>query len=63
MSKKSKGIDLITRIANIFRNKEGKGLDFETRPYWKQIYNEKSRYVVLMTSRQIGKSTFQATRI
>ena len=63
MSKKSKGIDLITRIANIFRNKEGKDLDFETRPYWKQIYNEMSRYVVLMTSRQIGKSTFQATRI
>ena len=63
MSKKSKGIDLITRIANIFRNKEGQALDFATRPYWKQIYNEMSRYVVLMTSRQIGKSTFQATRI
>ncbi|MBT5269111.1 MAG: hypothetical protein HOL70_06665 [Candidatus Marinimicrobia bacterium] len=63
MSKKQKMVDLVTRIINIFRNKEGKQLDFETRPYWKQIYNEKSRYVVLMTSRQIGKSTFQAVRI
>ena len=63
MSKKSKGVDLITRIVNVFRNKEGKQLDFETRPYWKQIYNEQSRYVVVMTSRQIGKSTFQATKI
>jgi hypothetical protein len=63
MSKKQKMVDLVTRIINIFRNKEGKMLEFETRPYWKQIYNDKSRYVVLMTSRQIGKSTFQAVRI
>ena len=63
MSKKSKKADLKSHIANIFRNKEGEYLDFKTRPYWEQIYNEKSRYVVLMTSRQIGKSTFQATRI
>ncbi|NQT61368.1 MAG: phage terminase large subunit family protein [Candidatus Marinimicrobia bacterium] len=63
MSKKQKGVDLITRIGHIFRNKEGKRLDFDTRPYWKQIYNDMSRYVVLMTSRQIGKSTFQAIRI
>ena len=63
MSKKPKGLDLITLIVNIFRNKEGKQLDFESRPYWKQIYKEKSRYLVLMTSRQIGKSIFQAVRI
>ena len=63
MTKSQKVVDLVTRISQIFRNKEGQLLDFETRPHWKQIYNEKSRYVVLMTSRQIGKSTFQATRI
>jgi hypothetical protein len=63
MSKMQKVVDLVTRIRQIFRNKEGQLLDFETRPHWKQIYNDKSRYVVLMTSRQIGKSTFQAIRI
>ncbi|MBC8192294.1 MAG: phage terminase large subunit family protein, partial [FCB group bacterium] len=63
MSKAQMRVDLLTRIRHIFLNKEGKPLDFETRPYWKQIYNEKSRYVVMMTSRQIGKSTFQAIRI
>jgi hypothetical protein len=63
MTKTQKVVDLVTRISQIFRNKEGQFLDFETRPHWKQIYNEESRYVVLMTSRQIGKSTFQATRI
>jgi hypothetical protein len=63
MTKTKKGVDLVTHVSQIFRNKEGQLLDFETRPHWKQIYNEQSRYVVLMTSRQIGKSTFQATRI
>ena len=63
MTKKQKVVDLVTRIRQIFRNKEGQLLDFDTRPHWKQIYNDKNRYVVLMTSRQIGKSTFQATRI
>ena len=63
MSKKSKKADLKSHIANIFRNKEGEYLDFKTRPDWEQIYNENSRYVVLMTSRQIGKSIFQAARI
>ena len=63
VTKTKKVVDLLTRISQIFLNKEGKRLDFKTRPYWKQIYNEKSRYVVLMTSRQIGKSTFQAIRI
>jgi len=63
MTRTQKVVDLVTRISQIFLNKEGKRLDFDTRPYWKQIYNDKSRYVVLMTSRQIGKSTFQAIRI
>ena len=63
MTKKQKVVDLVTRIRHIFRNKEGNRLDFETRPHWKRIYNDESRYMVLMTSRQIGKSTFQAIRI
>jgi len=63
MTRTKKVVDLVTRISQIFLNKEGKRLDFDSRPYWKQIYNETSRYIVLMTSRQIGKSIFQATRI
>jgi len=63
MTKNKWVLDLVTRISHIFRNKEGNRLDFETRPHWKQIYNDESRYMVLMTSRQIGKSTFQAIRI
>jgi len=49
-------------ILHYFRNKEGRPLDLESRPYWKQIYNENSRFIVLMTGRQLGKSTFLATR-
>ncbi len=49
-------------IQKYFKNKEGLPIELGSRPYWKQIYNENSRYCVLMTSRQLGKSTYVATR-
>ncbi len=45
-----------------FCNKEGGQIDFESRPYWRQIYQDESRYICLMTSRQIGKTLYETVQ-
>ena len=45
-----------------FCNKEGQPIDFENRPYWRQIYAEDSRFVCLMTSRQMGKTLYETVQ-
>jgi hypothetical protein len=47
-------------IRSNFRTQEGSEIDFASYPYLLQIYNETARYMVLATSRQVGKSTFLA---
>jgi len=48
------------KIQKYFRTQEGNIIDFEEHPYLVQIYNEDSPYLVLGTSRQTGKTTFEA---
>ncbi len=50
-------------IQDNFLTQEGKKLDFEEHPYLLEIYDNEARYVVLASSRQVGKSTFLALKI
>ena len=50
-------------IQDNFLTQEGNRLDFEEHPYLLDIYNNDSRYMVIATSRQVGKSTFLALKL
>jgi hypothetical protein len=50
-------------IQDNFLTQEGNRLDFEEHPYLLDIYNNESRYGVLATSRQVGKSTYLALKL
>ncbi len=42
---------------------KGTPFDFVDRPYWHEIYNSKSRYKAIQTSRQVGKSLSNAADV
>ncbi|MCF7822791.1 MAG: phage terminase large subunit family protein [Candidatus Marinimicrobia bacterium] len=50
-------------IQDNFLTQEGNELDFEEHPYLLDIYNNESRYMVLASSRQVGKSTYLALKL
>ncbi len=50
-------------IQDNFLTQEGKRLDFEEHPYLLDIYNNESRYMVLGSSRQVGKTTLLALKM
>lgn len=51
------------KIQDNFLTQEGNRLDFDEHPYLLDIYNNQSRYMVIATSRQVGKSTFLALKL
>lgn len=51
------------RIKKYFLTQEGNKLDFEHHPYLAAIYNDESKYKVIVSSRQVGKSTLEALEI
>lgn len=66
MSVDESGISVLpsaTFVENNFHTDDGKPMDFSQRPYWRSIYNQARRMVVLLTSRQSEKSTFIAKRL
>ncbi len=50
-------------IQDNFLTQEGKRLDFEEHPYLLDIYNNESGYMVVGSSRQVGKSTLLALKM
>jgi hypothetical protein len=60
-NKKKKSIS--QNIQDNFLTQEGGKLDFAEHPYLVDIYNNEARYLVIASSRQVGKSTFLALRL
>ena len=60
ISENKNDLEKLYMIQRTFFNKEGEVIEFEARPYLKQIYLEESPFVAVMASRQMGKSLWLA---